>query len=184
MLYEEKVETQITQNILEEWSTFFSFQEKLEEEKLDNKELILQGYGFVNEVMNSQFKSFLGYHLLQINNKLFAFYGESFNSNKPSENENLKFRGIVELNINNIPNQHLKILEAPLPISSKFYQYTNEDKILISKEGVRNIDLYISYHLNYLNKEFIIKIHPSVFSVSKHLAMINKLDNRINNLNK
>ncbi len=71
-------------------------------------------------------------------------------------------------------------LEINLNVDFKFYEYENETRLVISKSGDTNINLYFAIVIkNDLPQYLTVKINPSVMEDSKHLKMIKILDERL-----
>jgi hypothetical protein len=191
MFFGQQESIDINKFIKEEWISLLHFSEMLDEEDY----LVYQGYGFFSYRNQSQFDEFLGYYLLKITDKLFAFVGESYSDKKVEENEPIKFKKVIELDekllatnlfesTHGNSSNYYKNFEAELIIDAKVYQYSDEDKILLTKKGQGNIDLYASYQVKNENNELAIKIQQSAFTTARHLAMTQVLEKRIQNMKK
>ncbi len=191
-LNQEEKEENLNKYIKQEWIGLSPFTDSLKSEE----DVLLIGYGFFNHQTTGQFAEKISYHLLKMNDRLFGFCCNGKDGEEPSEGSNLIFKYINEFD-NDLLNSsffthnsfrenknYYKNFESELPVENKLYQYQDEEKLLISKEGIGNIDLYISYQVKNITNEFTVKIQPNVFSTAKHLAMKKLLDERIKNLKK
>lgn len=156
---------------------------------LDYSEIQLKGFGFfyINDEVNKGYEAF---HVFFVNNSLFAVSGHSLD--KPRANSKIRLKNFYLLD-------H-KILKDPmyfngsleegfnfynslginLKVDFKFYEYENETRLVISKSGDTNINLYFAVVIkNDLPQEFTVKVNPSVLEDSKHLKMIKILDERL-----
>lgn len=193
MFFGQQDNEDITKYIKEEWVSLSQVYEKILE---SNSTLFLKGYGFINHEKSSQFIEFLGYYLIHINGNIFGFCGESIKGETLKENELMNFKSVVEFDASILKSSILmgnqfkssqnyyKKFDADLLIEAKIYQYHDEEKLLLSKAGQGNIDLYCSYQIKNNTNEFVCKIHPSAFSTAKYLAMSQILEERIQNMKK
>lgn len=177
---------------IQQWVSVSQFYEKLQEEG----SLLLRGHGFFSYEVTGQFTEFLGCHLLQVNDRLFGFFGESRGDDKADENSSLSFKNITEFNSNILTSQIFQTsqysssknsyskFDADLDIEAKLYLYEDEEKLLLSKKGQGNIDLYCCYQVKNNTNELFCKVYPTAFTASKHLAMSKILDQRIKELKK
>lgn len=181
--------------ILEEYLTLNGFNDYLKSFGM----LVLQGFGFCNYELQGQFKEFRGYHILIINNEVFGFVGTSANQSSTSKNlipnskEEMAFCKIVKFDpkllTSNIfedirsPGNKLEYLDASLAIDGKLYEYEHEDKLIFSKKGDGNIDMYTTY--SYYPKTNLLRAYiqsQSMHMSAKQQAMMNFLDKKVNNL--
>lgn len=192
MFFNQTASLDIKKYIKDEWVSIPQFYDKLRVEKTLN----LKGYGFIEKEVTSQFSEFLGYHIIRINDRLFGFCGKSLNGSNPEENSILFFKNITEFKIDFLnsalfeesqykenSNRYIKF-DADLTIEAKIYLYEDEEKLLLSKKGQGNIDLYCSYQVENKSNELICKIYPAAFSAAKYLAMNKILDERIQSIKK
>lgn len=192
MFFGQEEKTDISQYVKEQWVTISQFCEKL----LESSPLLLRGYGFAKYQQNGQFIEDLGYHFVKINDRIFGFCGESKTSGDYNENTILSFRyinefdpailtsNIFESNQFKSNSNYYRNFEAELLIDAKVYTYQDEEKLLLSKKGQGNIDLYCSYQIKNISNEFLVKVYPAAFTAAKHLAMKKMLDERVKNLKK
>jgi hypothetical protein len=178
--------------IKEEWVSLSQFYDKLRVEK----ELLLKGYGFFEREVIGQFVEHWGYHLVKINDRVFAFCGESFTQNSADESQPLSFKRIIEFDEKLLSSSlfegsqytgnksNYNKFDAELNVEAKIYLYQEEEKLLISKKGEGNIDLYCSYQVKNNTNELICKVYPAAFTAAKHLAMNKILDQRIKQMKK
>jgi hypothetical protein len=181
----------IKKYIKEQWVSLSQFYERLDADEL----LLLKGYGFIQREEQGQFNSNLGYYIVRINDRIFGFCGESLNG-QAQDGETLYFKYIVEFN-ESILNSSLfesstysgsrnvySKFDAELTVEAKIYLYEDEEKLLITKKGQGNIDLYCSYQVKNHTNELVCKVYPAVFSAAKQLALNKVLEQRIQNLKK
>ncbi len=189
---QEDQEKNLSQYIKQEWIGLPIFVDSIKEES----DILLIGYGFLSHKIKGQFEEKIGYHLLKMNDRLFGFCCNGKEGKEPTEGSSLILKYINEFD-NDLINSdffavdsfrenknYFKNFEAELEVENKLYQYQDEEKLLISKRGLGNIDLYMSYQVKNITNEFSVKIQPNVFSTAKHLAMKKLLDERIKNLKK
>lgn len=152
----------------------------------------LKGVGFTHNIPEEG-EILSGYQIFNTNVGVFAFVGESLDQKQVTKESDIFFTSIVELSPSIFTSMIFKTmsfknnsifspLDCEVPIELKEYLYNDEEKILISKAGRGNIDLFCSYVLN--GNSYLIKtvIHQNLHTVSKNLAMNKLLEERINNL--
>ncbi len=195
MFFGQQENLDISTYIKEEWASMPEFCDKLNE----SAELLLQGYGFAQYEQDGQDgkeAEQLAFHIVRINDRMFGFCGDTNNLQDVNENSGLNYKKIVEFD-NSVLSSSLfeanqfrfsknlyKRFDAELVIEAKLYSYNDEQRILISKKGQGNIDLYFAYSIKNKTNELFGKVYPSVFNAVKHLAMKKLLDERINNRKK
>jgi hypothetical protein len=151
--------------------------------------LVLQGFGYCT--YKSPSYGYQGYHIIIINNDVFAFVGQLENSleDKPSVNDELLFHKVVKLNDKLLgsgnfdtyfTDNKLEYLDAALAVDGILYEYSDLDKYIISKKGVGNIDMFATYSLSKDLKLKAFVQDRSLHLAAKHQLMSNILDERMN----
>lgn len=191
MFFNQTESFDIKKYIKEQWVSLSQFYDKL---SIDEP-LFLKGYGFLQKEEQGQFTENLGYYIVRINDRIFAFCGESLNG-PAEEGANLSFKYIVEFNESIIHSSlfepssytgaknHYSKFDAELTVDAKIYLYEDEEKLLITKNGKGNIDLYCSYQIINQSNELICKVYPAAFTAAKQLALNKVLEQRIQNMKK
>lgn len=181
--------------ILEEYLTFTGFHEYL----MSFGMLVLQGYGFCTYEIQGQFKEYRGYHIIVMNNEVFGFVGTAPASNNtiktvmPNPRENMIFSKIVKFDAKLLTSNifedirysgnNLEYLDASIAIDGKLYEYEDENRIIFSKKGEGNIDMFATY--SYYSKTNMLRAYIQAQSMqmcAKQQAMMNFLDKKISNL--
>ncbi len=192
MFFNQTVSFDIKKYVKEQWVSLSQFYEKL---SLDGQ-LLLKGYGFFEHREQKQFEEQVGYHLVRINNRVFGFCGENLKGGVAEEGTTLSFKNITEFHENILTSalfeasqytgnkNNFNKFDAELIIEAKIYLYEDEEKLLLTKKGQGNIDLYCSYQVKNNSNELICKVYPTAFTAAKHLAMNKVLEQRIQNLKK
>lgn len=156
--------------------------------------LVLQGIGFCTYEIKGQFNDLKGYHILVLNNEVFGFVGSAINDVRPINSKSeLTFSKIVKfdsklLNSNifedlRFSGNSLDYLEASIAVDGKIYEYEDEDKIIFSKKGEGNIDMFATY--SYFHKTNILKTHIQSHSIQvagRQQAIMNMLDKNVSTL--
>lgn len=191
MFFNQTESFELKKHIKEQWVSLSQFYDKL----LTDEPFILKGYGFFGQEENGQFVSNLGYYVVRVNERIFAFCGES-QEGYAEDGSTLYFKYIVEFN-ESILNSSLfesspyssqtnsyNKFDAELDVEIKIYLYDDEEKLLITKKGKGNIDLYCSYQVKNNTNELCCKVYPAAFTAAKQLALNKVLEQRIKNLKK
>lgn len=191
MFFNQTESLDIKKYIKEHWVSLSQFYDKL----LDDESFLLKGYGFLQKEEQGQFTEKLGYYIFRINDRIFAFCGESPNGSA-EEGSTLSFKYIIEFNEDilssslfepsayNGSKNHYTKFDADLTVDAKIYLYEDEEKLLITKNGKGNIDLYCSYQIINKSNDLICKVYPAAFAAAKQLALNKVLEQRIKNLKK
>jgi hypothetical protein len=191
MFFSQTESFEIKRYIKEQWVSLSQFYDKLSV----NEPLFLKGYGFLQKEEQGQFTENLGYYILTINDRIFAFCGESLNG-QTEEGSILSFKYIIEFNESILNSSlfepsahtgsknHFTKFDAELTVDAKIYLYEDEEKLLITKNGKGNIDLYCSYQIINQSNNLICKVYPAAFAAAKQLALNKVLEQRIKNLKK
>jgi hypothetical protein len=191
MFFNQTESFDIKKYIKEQWVSLSQFYEKIEADD----SMLLKGYGFIQREEQGQFNLNLGYYIVRLNDRVFGFCGENLNG-QAQDGATLYFKYIVEFN-ENILNSALfepspysesrnlySKFDAELSVEAKIYLYEDEEKLLITKKGKGNIDLYCSYQVKNHTNELICKVYPAVFNAAKQLALNKVLEQRIQNMKK
>lgn len=181
----------IEASIQDEFLTLKGFTDYLEEFEM----LVLQGFAFCTQEAKGQFREHRGYHILIMNNETFGFVGTlpGNNMKAPSVNDKLSFSKIVKFDKNILTSNifegygkagKLEYLEASLAVDGKLYEYEKEDKLILSKRGAGNIDMFATYTI-FKDGDFSAYIQRnSLSNAARQQAMENTLDERIMQIHK
>lgn len=176
----------IKNHLKNEWGSLFTFCEEINE---INEEVKFIGHGFFNKKQENQFFDFLGGYILALNDKYYIILGEE--NNIISENNWFKFQSIIEVDkefissyVINSTNNKFSKFETELIVEIKHYQYKEEEKIMISKKGIGNIDLYASYSIKNKDKLLNGKVYPSANVAAKNQLMTKVINERFSNIKK
>lgn len=176
--------------IKEEYLTLSGFNDYLSNFSM----LVLQGIGFCTYEVTGQFQELKGYHILVLNNEVFGFVGSSINPNMVlNAKSNMLFSKVVKFDsklLNSsvfedmrFPGNTLDYLEASIAVDGKLYEYEDEDKIIFSKKGAGNIDMFATY--SYFHKTNLLKTYiqsHSIQAAGRQQAMMNMLDKNVSDL--
>ena len=181
--------------IIEEYLTLSGFNEYLSGFGM----LVLQGYGFCTYKLKNESKEVRAYHILLMNNEIFAFVGtmansdENYVNNTPTSKSHLSFLKIVKLE-KKILNSNifedirhsgniLEYLDASIAVDGRLYEYDDEDRMVFSKKGEGSIDMFGTF--SYFPKTNTLKPYLQAQSIQlagKQQAMMNLLDKRVSHL--
>lgn len=175
--------------IINTWSNFLAFSEHLQINSKDNE---IMGVGFTHN-KKVEDNVHIGYHLFQINDRLFAVTGETIEKNVASQDQELFFHKVCELRKNLLDsinfkkknrenNSYFTLLDSGIPVDIKGYAYEDSDKLLITRAGKGNIELFINASVSGYNYHLCLTIHENIHSVAKTIAREKLLDERIRNL--
>lgn len=173
--------------VINEWVSLWLFFEEISYEEENS----FEGHGFFRSIIKDQFndnESVFGY-ILNLNNRYFGFIGNPINEFK--EGGSFKFKHIVEFNekfhncdIFAISENYVKKFDTNLEVDVKFYSYSTEEKILISKKGDGNIDLYASYQYDFEKETINGKIFPASLNALKSKMFSAAIEERFSNIKK
>lgn len=177
---------ELRKHIKNEWGSLFAFCEEMND---IHPEVRFLGNGFLQKKQVDQFYDFLSGYILELNNSFYIILGED---NTPSsENSWFKFKSIVEVDklfinteVLTLANNSYSKFESELIVELKHYQYQEEERLMISKKGIGNIDLYASYSIK--NKEKLLngKVYPAAAVAAKNQLMTNLLNERFSSVKK
>ncbi len=187
MFFNQLSEEYYDKYVINEWVSFWLFFDEISYE--DNNSF--EGHGFFRTIKKDQFsddESVFGY-ILKLNNRYFGFLGTQINEFK--EGANFKFKHVVEFSekfhvsdIFSIGENYFKKFDTNLEVDVKFYSYSTEEKILISKRGDGNIDLYASYQYDFEKETISGKVFPSAFNALKSKMFNIAIEERFSNIKK
>lgn len=156
---------------------------------LDWSEIQLKGFGFFY-IYDEPSKLYEAFHIYSVNNTLFAVSGTM--KEKPRANSKIQLKNFYILDSKILKDpvyfngsmeegfNFYNALGINLNVDFKFYEYENETRLVISKSGDTNINLYFAIVIkNDLPQDLTVKVNPSVMEDSKHLKMIKILDERL-----
>lgn len=186
--FSEPTNTVIEPVVLQQWDNYTDFTHYLAKQGL----LKMDGWGQLHnyqplERPDTGETNYLEevYHLFNFNDKLYA----SLIAQKDDAQykKHFVFQGVFELDINllkqhnfrNAANKtHYQKFEVPLDIDCKLYDYSHEQKLLVSKQN--KIDLYYSQELimNPGNHQLKSKVFPSIEAAIKWQKMMDLLNVR------
>jgi hypothetical protein len=176
----------ITKGIKNEWGSLFAFCEEINDIYSDIK---FVGHGFLQKTQNEQFFDFLAGYIIGLNDKYYIILGED--SSPISENGWFKFKSVIEIDkdflnsqVLSDPTSQYNIFESELLVELKHYQYQEEERIMISKKGIGNIDLYASFSVKNGGKLLNGKIYPAAATAAKNQLMTNMLNERFSSVKK
>lgn len=174
------------QHIKNEWASLFTFCEEMND---IHQEIKFLGNGFLQKKQTDQFYDFLGGYILGLNDTYYIILGED--NNPPTENVWFKFKSIIEVDKNfinshilNMTNNSYAKFESDLIVELKHYQYQEEERLMISKKGIGNIDLYASYSIKNKDKLLNGKVYPAAAVAAKNQLMTNLLNERFSSVKK
>lgn len=169
-----------------EWGSLFAFCEEMSDIYQDIK---FVGNGFLQKHQGDQFYDFLGGYILGLNDKYYIILGED--TGAISENSWFKFKSIIEVDqlfinaeVINVPNNSYAKFDSELIVELKHYQYQEEERIMISKKGIGNIDLYASYSIKNKDRLLNGKVYPAAAVAAKNQLMTNMLNERFSTAKK
>ncbi len=176
----------VTTAIKNEWGSLFAFCEEVNDLYTEIK---FVGHGFLQKTQNEQFFDFLGGYIIGLNDKYYIILGEDVSP--ISENGWFKFKSVIEVNQDFIksqvisdPTNNYSKFETDLIVEIKHYQYQEEERIMISKKGIGNIDLYASFSVKNSGKLLNGKIYPAATTAAKNQLMTNMLNERFSSVKK
>lgn len=170
----------------------FTYQEFLEEFGT-HKTLKLTGYGFFYTYDGDKYHN---YNLFKFKSFLIGFYTTSnfkvgISSTGKFQNMLLISSDILNLShlfddpsSNNENSSQFNDFKIELIVDTKLYDYQNDTKILISKAGDKNIDLYFSMVINKADRISQVKINSHIKSIVKRMQLEKVLSERIENIKK
>lgn len=192
----EKYNLNLDKYIEKQWENFESFLQEAQEE---NGENFLSENGFYAYIEQEQFSKSMGLFFFNLNKKYFAFLCSSLqeDSNLLKESDEMKLEKIILLK----PSVQQTIVfennqfmarssnyyhnyDVNLPIDIQFFNYEKEQKILFSKPGLGNINLYFSFLIEKINQKFKITKTESLKQEIKNLYLSKILDERMLQLKK
>lgn len=191
MFFSHMQQFNVETSIQDEFLTMKGFVDYLQEEY---EMLVLQGFAFCSQESKGQFPEFRAYHILIMNNEAFGFVGTNLidSKKKPLLSEKLSFSKIVKFDkrllssgmFEGYGSGKLEYLEASLAVDGKLYEYQQEDKLILSKRGEGNIDMFATYTI-LKSGEFSAYIQKnSISNAARQQAIENKLEASMQMLNK
>lgn len=192
MFFNRVEQISVESTIQDEFLTLKGFVDYLQDEF---EMLVLQGFAFCAQETKGQFPEYRGYHILIMNNEAFGFVGTNIDNTKrkPLISDKLNFTKIAKFDNKLLASgifegyangSKLEYLEASLAIDGKLYEYEKEDKLILSKRGEGNIDMFATYTI-YKTGELTAYIQKkSIVNAARQQAMANTLDERIQSLGK
>lgn len=177
--------------IIKSWSNFLSFSSELDELSLIHN---ITRFGFTHN-SRTEDKLHMGFHFIEVDNRVFGFCGESLDDKYLNKNSPIFFHKVVELRpdilvsenfkrFGSSNNSYITTLEAPVPVDLKGFAYEDSDKLLITKAGRGNIDLFLSYTVDGKNYHLVTQVNQSIEQAAKTIAREILLEQRIQNLKK
>jgi hypothetical protein len=192
----EQYNLNLNKYIEKQWENFEFF---LQDIQAENGENFLSANGFHAYIEKEQFSKSMGIFFFNLNEKYFAFFCSSLQGelNLLKESDEMKLEKIILLK----PSVKQSVIfennqfaarssnyyhnyDVNLPIDIQFFNYDKEQKILFSKPGLGNINLYFSFVVEKMNQKFRITKTESLNQEIKNLYLSKILDERMLQLKK
>lgn len=163
------------------------------------KQHFLSSNGFYSYIEKGQFSKSLGLFFFTIDSQIIGFLCSSLAENLQLAKEydemklekiflfksNIKQSIIFEENqFKSRSSNYYHNFDVDLPVEIQFFDYEKEQKILFSKPGEGNINLYFSFLYNKNNQVFKTTKTESLKKEIKNLYMVKVLDERMSLLKK